>query len=112
MEEFEKSLKDLSEEELVGILDKNEFAVEDEFEILIKEMEARGISGRIIQVDGSPDDEQGKQLLEYIQYHEKLPHFQNESEEDKAIKKAIRTLKEKDHKLLSDQKMAIIILAH
>lgn len=111
IDEFNNKIKDLSEKELVDVLDANKFNSETEFEALVSEMESRGMSGRIIQVDGSPDDEEGKQLIEYINSHEKIPKFKSEKEEDYAIKNAIKTIENKKSKV-DELKMSILILAH
>lgn len=108
--DFEKSLQDLSNDELVKILDEEELS-NAEFDILVEKLRSRGMSGRVIEVDGSPDDEQGMQLMEYLSYHEKMPKYKNEIEEDKGVKESIKTLKNIKASL-EDKKIAIIILAH
>ena len=111
IEEFEKSLQKLPEEELVKILDKNNFSCEAEFEALVAEMENRGMSGRIIEIDGSPDDEQGQEIIDYINYHGKLPQYKNQTDENTAMRKAIKTLENKNS-TLENQKFSILTLAH
>jgi len=109
-DEFEKSLSDLSDKELIEILDKGNMS-QDELEILIKAMESKGMSGRIMEVSGDPSDEQGMQIMEYLDYHKKLPEFNNDLAEDKAVNEAIKTLKIRSGKI-ENKKMAIMILAH
>jgi hypothetical protein len=109
-DDFKESLEDLPEEELVQILDRGKLT-EEEFDILVEAMESKGLSGQIMEIEGDPSDDQGAQLIEYLSYHKKMSKFKNDIDEDKEVKKAIKSLKNKAS-LLEEKKIAIMILAH
>lgn len=108
--EFEQLLKQSNEEELVGILDRGNLSGR-EFDLLVEEMENRGMHGTIMEVPGSPQDEQGLQIMEYLDYHDKMPREGSEDEKKKNIKKAIGTIENKEAHI-EELKLAIMILAH
>jgi len=104
-----KNFDDLSEEELINILNQGNLS-EEEFADLIGALKAKGLGGSIMAVD-SPDSEEGKAAAEYIEYHKKIPesYYLNMPEEE--IEWSREILLSKKSKI-EDKKRALIILAH
>ncbi|MBU3964911.1 SEC-C domain-containing protein [Patescibacteria group bacterium] len=98
----------LSEEELIEILNKGNLT-EEEFGELLEAMKAKGLKGTIMAVD-NPDSEEAIAAKEYIDYHKKSPKTYPEISE-KEIEWAKAILFDKKASL-EDKKKALIILAH
>ncbi len=104
-DEGARDFKNLSEKDLIKILEKGEF-YEDELENLAKAMEKKGLKGQILKVDGS-QDEASRQAVEYINYHQKISESSSTDEIEKAKKILL------NHKSsLEEKKKAILVLAH
>ncbi|MBU4141689.1 SEC-C domain-containing protein [Patescibacteria group bacterium] len=104
-----KNFNDLSEKELVGVLDRGNFS-EEELADLVGAMKNRGLSGSIMMVD-DPNSEEGKASVEYIEYHKKLPKSYYENMPKEEIEKAGKVLLSQKASL-EDKKRALMILAH
>lgn len=104
-----KNFNDLSEKELIKVLDQGNFS-EDELADLVKAMEARGLSGSIMAVD-DPNSEEGKASVEYIEYHKKLPESYYKNMPKEEIEKAGKVLLSQKASI-EDKKRALMILAH
>ncbi|OGD57337.1 hypothetical protein A2V71_00765 [Candidatus Berkelbacteria bacterium RBG_13_40_8] len=97
---------DLSEKELISILEKGNLN-EADFDKLCEVMEKKGLSGSIMEVD--PDDPQSKDLIEYIRFHDELP---KDYQSKRQIVKAKKILLDRKVKDVEKLKEAIMILAH
>jgi hypothetical protein len=95
-----------SEEELIKKLNRG-FLGEDDLSDIVSAMQAKGMSGRLMQVDDN-DPLAEKVAKEYIDFHKKI---QDGKSTVKDLKEAIKQLPRKD---LSDNKIKeiIITLAH
>ena len=104
-----KNLNDLSEEELINILNQGNLS-EEEFADLVEALKTKGLGGSIMTVD-SPESEEGRAAAEYIEYHQKIPesYYLNMPEEE--IEWSREILLSKKSKI-EDKKRALIILAH
>jgi len=99
--------KNLSEKELIKILDRGNLK-EEEMKKLIEAMEAKGMSGSILEVGDDLGRDGEMAVIEYIEYHKKLA---KKPEKDEVIRKAIHVLADNDS-TLEEKKVAIINLAH
>lgn len=104
-----KNFNNLSEEELINILNQGNLS-EEEFADLIGALKDKGLSGSIMAVD-DPDSEEGGVAVEYIEYHKKIPesYYTNMPEEEIEWSKKI-LLSEKSS--IEEKKKALILLAH
>lgn len=99
------NFNELNEQELIDILNSGNLC-EREFDNLVKEMEKKGLSGSIMEVD--PNDPATQEIVDYINFHEKLP---KDYQSEKQINKAKKILLGKSEDL-EQLKEAIMILAH
>lgn len=105
---IDSDYSDLTEEELIEVLDKGGLS-EKKFQMLLKAMETKGLKGMIMVIP-DPDTEEGQAAVEYIEYHKKLPKsFPQVLEKD--IKKSKEVLFN-DKASLEEKKIALITLAH
>ncbi len=104
-----KNFDNLSEEELMGILNQGDLS-EEEFADLTKALKSKGMSGSIMAID-DPDSEEGRASVEYIEYHKKIPesYYLNMPEEEIEWSREILLSKKSN---IEDKKRALIILAH
>ncbi|MBU4331619.1 hypothetical protein KKD19_06040 [Patescibacteria group bacterium] len=98
----------LSEEELIKILDQGGLTNE-EFQELVATMKRKGMRGSIMAFD-SPDSEESRVAIEYIEYHQKIPQEDYPKMPEEKIKWAKKTLFSEVS--IEDKKKAIITLAH
>lgn len=105
----QNNFNNLSEEELINILNQGDLS-EEEFAELIEALKKKGLGGSLMAVD-SPDSEEGRAAAEYIEYHKKIPesYYLNMPEEEIEWSRKI-LLSEKSE--IEDKKRALIILAH
>jgi preprotein translocase subunit SecA len=100
---------DLSEQELIEILDEGSLSPEDLAEFT-DAMQRKGLSGSIMTVN-DPDSEEGRAAVEYIEYHKKIPSEHCKKMPKEKIEWAKNVLLSKDESLES-KKEAILNLAH
>ncbi|MFA6534442.1 MAG: hypothetical protein WCT37_04730 [Patescibacteria group bacterium] len=95
---------DLTEEELIEILNKDDLN-EDELKELIAAMEGKGLKGMITAVD--PNSEAGRVAVEYIEYHKKINPVMPLSEIEVMKKNLFLTKVD-----IENKKKALVSLAH
>ena len=104
-----KNFDNLSEEELMNILNQGDLSKE-EFADLTEALKSKGMSGSIMAID-DPDSEEARASVEYIEYHKKIPesYYLNMPEEEIEWSRKILLSKKSE---IEDKKRALIILAH
>lgn len=105
---FMNKFDDSNEQELIELFKKGDLN-EDDFDMLIEAMKVKGMKGIISEVN--PNNPEGKEMIEYINFHQKLPRdYQNKTQ----ILKAQKFLSQKTafRSDLNKLKTAIMILAH
>ena len=100
-----KSYEEMSEEELVELIDNGIESQEQLAEILVA-MQSKGMSGGFIGFSGD-DPAEYEVTMEYVNYHDKISETSTKKEIDESLK-ALKNPKTG----VGDLKKAIIILAH
>ncbi|MCK5123343.1 MAG: SEC-C domain-containing protein [Candidatus Pacebacteria bacterium] len=104
-----KNFNNLSNEELISILNQGNLS-EEECVSLMMALKEKGMGGSVMAID-DPESEEGRATVEYVEYHKKIPesYYLNMPEEEIEWAREILLSGKSE---IEDKKRALIILAH